>query len=118
MQYGNYVSVAHLHSVFNKVKRSSNVSEKALAKTFFYYQNNRYSKRLSPNFLAIADYTKFASQKRLFIINLHTGGVTKYLLAHGLNSGERGDRVWNAGNAVGSFKNLGSGDENKLLSKK
>jgi hypothetical protein len=104
VQYGNYVSISQLHYVFNKVKSTSTVSQKALAKTFNYYQNNRYAQQLSPNFIAIADYTKFASQKRLFIIDLHTGKITKHLVAHGLNSGDKGDRVWSAGNTVGSYK--------------
>jgi len=104
MKHGNYVSVAHLHYVFNKLKHTSTVSQKALAKTFFYYENNRYAQHLSPNFIAIADYTKFASQKRLFIINLHTGKVNRYLVAHGVNSGAKGDRVWTAGNQAGSNK--------------
>lgn len=104
MQHGQYVSTSHLHYVFNKVKRTSDVSQKALAKTFDYYENNRYTKYLSPNYIAIADYTKLASQKRLFIINLHTGEVRKHLVAHGLNSGAKGDRVWNAGNTAGSYK--------------
>ncbi len=102
IKYGTHVSVSHLHYVFNKVKRISDVSEKALAKTFYYYENNRYSKHLSPNFLAIADYTKVASQKRLFIINLHTGKVSSHMVAHGVNSGAKGDRVWNASNKAGS----------------
>jgi len=104
MQYGKYISLSHLHYIFNKVKKTSNVSEKALAKTFDYYEHNRYSKHLSPNFIAIADYTKLASNKRLFIINLHSGKVEKYLVAHGVNSGARGGRVWSAGNKEGSFK--------------
>ena len=104
MKNGNFVSKAHLHYVFKKVKSSSNVSEKALAKTFYYYEKNRYAKHLSPNFLSIADYTKRASEKRLYIINLHTGKVKKYLVAHGLNSGAKGGRVWSAGNKEGSRK--------------
>jgi len=104
MQNGNYVSVAHLHYVFKKVKGSSNVSEKALAKTFDYYENNRYVKHLSPNYIAIADYTKLASQKRLYIINLHTGNVKSHLVAHGLNSGAKGGRVWRGSNRAGSYK--------------
>jgi hypothetical protein len=103
-QHGQYVSISHLHYVFNKVKRTSDISQKALAKTFDYYENNRYTKYLSPNFIGIADYTKLASQKRLFIINLHTGEVRKHLVAHGLNSGAKGDRVWSAGNIAGSYK--------------
>lgn len=104
IKYGQYVPVSHLHYVFNKVKRNSSVSQKALAKAFYFYENNRYEKRLSPNYIVIADYTKVASEKRLFLINLHTGEVRNYLVAHGLNSGERGDRVWNAGNRLGSYK--------------
>ncbi|CAA6814568.1 MAG: Unknown protein [uncultured Sulfurovum sp.] len=104
VQQGKHVSVSHLQYVFNKVKQTSNVSEKALAKTFHYYENNRHTQRLSANYLAIADYTKSAWEKRLFIINLHTGNVTPYLVAHGRNSGDRGDRVWSAGNTAGSFK--------------
>ncbi|CAA6821304.1 MAG: Unknown protein [uncultured Sulfurovum sp.] len=104
MQHGNYVSVSHLHYIFNQVKQNSNVSEKALAKTFFYYEKNRYAKHLSPNYIAIADYTKLASEKRLFIINLHTAEVRQHDVAHGINSGAKGDRVWSAGNQAGSYK--------------
>lgn len=103
-QYGSYVSVSHLHYVFNKVKKASNVSQKALAKAFDYYKTHRYSKKLSPNFLAIADYTKLGFEKRLFIIDLHKGTYKRYLVAHGKNSGARGDRVWDASNQAGSYK--------------
>jgi len=104
IQYGKYVSIAHLHYVFNKVKKTSNITQKALAKTFHYYEKNRYTKHLSPNFLAIADYTKSAFEKRLYIINLHTAKVNQYMVAHGVNSGGKGDRVWSASNEAGSYK--------------
>ena len=100
--FGHYVSKSHLHYVFNKVKRTSNVSQKALAKTFNYYEHNRYRKHLSQDFIAIADYTKLATQKRLYIINLHTGAVSRYLVAHGVNSGAKGGRVWHSSNVYGT----------------
>lgn len=103
-QQGHYVTSSQLYNVFQKVKRTSNISTKALAKTFHYYEKNRYRKHLSPDYLAIADYTKLASQKRLFIINLHTGRVRKHLVAHGLKSGAKGGRVWRASNKEGSLK--------------
>lgn len=103
-QYDNYVSVSHLHYVFNKVKESSTVSQKALARAFDYYKTHRYSKKLSPNFLAIADYTKSGFEKRLFIIDLHKGTCKRYLVAHGRKSGVRGGRVWHASNRAGSHK--------------
>jgi len=102
--YGNYVSVSHLHKVFNYVKRNSNVSQRALSQTFNFYERNRYKKRLSPNYIAIADYTKTAMEKRLYIINLHSGAVHAHYVAHGKNSGAMGGRVWRASNRMNSFQ--------------
>jgi len=100
----HYATISHLHQVFEKVKRNSNVSQKALAEAFSFYEKNRYKRRLSPNYIAIADYTKVALDKRLYIINIHSGEVSSYLVAHGVNSGEKYGRVLYAGNAKGSFK--------------
>jgi len=100
----SYVTVSYLHRIFEKAKRNSDVSEKALADAFAFYEKNRYRRRLSPNYLAVADYTKVALHKRLYIINLHTGEVSRYLVAHGINSGKKYGRVVNASNASGSLK--------------
>ncbi len=100
--YGYYVSKSHLKYIFNKVKRTSNVSQKALAKTFYYYEHNRYKKHLSRDFIAIADYTKVATQKRLYIINLHTGKVLRYFVAHGKKSGTKRGRVLRSSNIYGT----------------
>ncbi len=99
-----YVSISHLHKIFEKVKRNSDVSEKALADTFAFYEKNRYKKGLSSEYIAIADYTKVALHKRLYIVNLHTGKVCTFLVAHGLNSGKKYGRVVDASNAKGSLK--------------
>ncbi|SFV65627.1 hypothetical protein MNB_SV-14-1288 [hydrothermal vent metagenome] len=100
----SYVTVSCLHRIFEKAKRNSDVSERALANAFAFYEKNRFQKRLSPHYLAIADYTKVALHKRLYIINLHTGEVSRYLVAHGINSGERYGRVVSPSNAKGSCK--------------
>ena len=99
-----YVSKSHLHKIFNRVKQTSNVSQYALSKAFNYYEKNRYKKHLSPNYMAIADYTKLATTKRLYIINLHSGRVYRHKVAHGKNSGAMGGRVWSASNRMNSFK--------------
>ena len=99
-----YETVPHLHNVFERAKRNSDVSEKALADAFAFYEKNHYKKRLSSDYLAVADYTKVALHKRLYIVNLHTGEVNAYLVAHGVNSGKRYGRVIDAGNSKGSFK--------------
>jgi len=100
----NHVSKEQLHFVFENVKQWSDVSQKALAKTFAYYERNRYSKKLSPDYLAIADYTKSGVRKRLYIIDLHSGDVSQYMVAHGVKSGTKGDRVWDSSNVMGSRK--------------
>lgn len=93
-----YVSVSHLHKILKKVKQTSNVSQRALNRAFKYYEKNRYKKRLSPDYIAIADYTKVAMEKRLYIINLRSGEVDGHRVAHGKNSGARGGRVWRSSN--------------------
>ncbi len=99
-----YVSNYHLHKVFNRVKQTSDVSQYALSNAFNYYEKNRYRKHLSPNYMAIADYTKLATTKRLYIINLHNGRVYRHKVAHGKNSGAMGGRVWRASNRMNSFQ--------------
>ena len=101
---GPYVTIYHLHQVFNTVKKTSNVSQRALARTFAYYEKYRYIKHLSSQYIAVADYTKTALQNRLYIINLYTGKVSLYLVAHGVNSGAKGGRVWRSSNSKGSHK--------------
>jgi len=98
-----YVSTTHLHKIFKKLKKTTSINQEALSEAFFYYEKNRYSKHLSKDYLAIADYTKIAVKKRLFIIDLHSGKVRSYLVAHGTNSGAKGGRVWRSSNKRGSY---------------
>jgi hypothetical protein len=101
---GPYVTVYHLHQVFKGVKQRSDVSQKALARAFAYYEKYRYIKHLSSQYIAIADYTKTALHRRLYIINLYTGELNHYLVAHGVNSGSKGGRVWHSSNRRGSHQ--------------
>jgi len=100
---GSYVSVSHLHTVFDRVKQTSNVSQRALSQAFTYYEKNRYKKKLSADYIAIADYTKSAMEKRLYIIDLHSGKVNRHMVAHGKNSGLKGGRVWRSSNVINSY---------------
>ena len=40
------------------------------------------------NYVAIIDFSKPSSSRRLFVLNLKTGGVDKYFVAHGVNTGQ------------------------------
>ena len=93
-----------LVQVFNKVAASGKVDRKALVRAFKYYQENKKSSGLAQTHIAIADYTKLATTKRLHIINLNTAGVTSVQVAHGRKSGPIGGRVTSTSNANGSNK--------------
>ena len=46
---------------------------------------------LNRNYIAIADMTQHSSKKRLYVINMTTGLVNTYLVAHGKNSDKNDD---------------------------
>jgi len=88
----------HLKQIYKKVAKKSNINKKALKKAFTYYRKNYKKKRLSQRYLAIADYTKNAKQKRLYIINLQKGNIYRYKVAHGKYSGAVGGKVRKSSN--------------------
>jgi hypothetical protein len=53
-----------------------------LQKLFDFAPNSR------ANFWAIVDFNKPSNERRLFIFNLNVGEVKKYLVSHGVNSGD------------------------------
>ena len=87
-----------LNRIYNKVLKKTNISRRALKRAFAFYKKNRIKKGLSSKYLAIADYTKKASQKRLYIINLKNGAVYRHKIAHGKYSGAMGGRVKRSSN--------------------
>ena len=93
-----------LVKIFDKVAVSGKVEKKALVRAFKYYQENKKTSGLAQTHIAIADYTKLASTKRLHIINLKTARVTSVQVAHGRKSGPIGGRVTSTSNANGSNK--------------
>ena len=93
----------HLQKIYKKVVKKTNVSKKALKKAFDYYKKNQKRKGLSKKYLAIADYTKTAKQKRLYIINLKNGAVYRHKVAHGKYSGAIGGKVKKSSNKRNSM---------------
>ncbi len=100
--YQKYYSNWHLNQIYKKVSKKSDVSKKALYRSFNFYKKNRYKMKLSKRYLAIADYTKTSDKKRLYIIDLKDGKVYQHYVAHGVRSGARGGRVWRSSNALNS----------------
>ena len=90
--------LSHLDRIYKKVSKKTNISKRALRRAFSYYKKNQRKKGLSRSYLAIADYTKSARQKRLYIINLKNGHVYRHKVAHGKYSGRVGGRVRKSSN--------------------
>ena len=93
-----------LARVYARILQSGKVNKSALQKAFKYYENNRYSRELSSKHMAIADYTQTALARRLHIIDLKSGDVKSYQVAHGRRSGPVAGRVHSVSNVVGSNK--------------
>lgn len=58
-----------------------------------YHKAVRYLKRhwsefANRRFMTIIDYTQPSTRKRLFLIDMYSGDVTRFLVSHGKNSGE------------------------------
>lgn len=92
----------HLNQIYKKVSKKSNINKRALRKAFAYYKKYQYKKKLSKNYLAIADYTKTAKHKRLYIINLYNGKIYRHKVAHGKYSGRIGGKVKRSSNKRGT----------------
>jgi hypothetical protein len=88
----------NLYKIYKRVLKKTNVNRRALRKAFKFYQKNRRKRHLSSKYLAIADYTKRATTKRLYIINLKNGKVYRHKIAHGKRSGAVGGRVRRSSN--------------------
>lgn len=56
-----------------------------LVKTLEYYDAN-YSKLNNKNYISVVDFTQDSNSKRLYVIDMKSGAVSRYLVAHGMGS--------------------------------
>jgi len=92
-----------LDKIYKRVLKKTNINRYALRKALSFYKKNRIKKGLSSKYIAIADYTKTARDKRLYIINLRNGAVYRHKIAHGKYSGALGGRVRKSSNRRNSM---------------
>jgi hypothetical protein len=88
----------NLEKIYKMVLKRCDINRKALRKALAFYKKNRVKKGLSSRYIAIADYTKTARKKRLYIINLKNGTVYRHKIAHGKYSGAIGGKVIHSSN--------------------
>ncbi|WII70868.1 murein L,D-transpeptidase catalytic domain family protein [Bdellovibrio sp. 22V] len=105
------ISGRYLYDVFRK----QGVPKQAVERVFEFLDLNADKKfKLKLNeetttkkiankdYAVIVDFSKPSSEKRLYFMNLKNGGVEKYYVAHGVNSGE--DRAVSFSNEIDSRK--------------
>lgn len=56
-----------------------------LIKALEYYDTN-YNKINNKNYISVADFTQYANNKRLYVIDMKSGAVVRYFVAHGKGS--------------------------------
>lgn len=80
------------HSILRPLPPAPNIREKAVLDNQAYwiamkYLNTHRGEFRNRKYLTIIDYTKPSSSKRLYLINLQSGDVKRFLVSHGKNSG-------------------------------
>ena len=70
---------------FRYIDRSGVVPAEALQAALTFYKANRGNIG-NQDYLSVIDYTQHAGQKRFYVINMRTGGVERFLVAHGQGS--------------------------------
>ncbi|XGC82121.1 murein L,D-transpeptidase catalytic domain family protein [Bdellovibrio bacteriovorus] len=72
-------------SKYDYVDPKREIPTQALTKALTYY-DVYYNRIANKNYLTVIDFTKTSDQKRMFIVDMKTGLVTRYLVAHGKGS--------------------------------
>lgn len=70
---------------YDYVDPKREIPTQALTKALTYY-DVYYNRIANKNYLTVIDFTKTSDQKRMFIVDMKTGLVTRYLVAHGKGS--------------------------------
>lgn len=72
-------------SKYSYVDPKGEVPAKPLAKALAYY-DLYYNKITNKNYVTVIDFTQKSTNKRMYVINMKTGKVTRYLTSHGKGS--------------------------------
>lgn len=72
-------------SKYDYVDPQNIVPQKALTKALEYY-DRYYDKISNRDYITVIDFTQSSANKRMYVVNMHSGAVTRYLVAHGNGS--------------------------------
>lgn len=68
--------------------KNAKISAQAIEKAIVFYNKNKSQKKITKPYIAVADFTMKATNKRLAIIDLENKKIEYYLTSHGENSGK------------------------------
>lgn len=72
-------------SKYDYVDPKREIPTKALEKALTYY-DVYYNKISNKNYLTVIDFTQSSNNKRMYVVDMKSGVVTRYLVAHGKGS--------------------------------
>ncbi|WP_295900898.1 murein L,D-transpeptidase catalytic domain family protein [uncultured Bdellovibrio sp.] len=72
-------------SKYDYVDPKREIPTKALEKALTYY-DVYYNKISNKNYLTVIDFTQASNNKRMYVVDMKSGAVTRYLVAHGKGS--------------------------------
>lgn len=72
-------------SKYDYVDPKREIPTKALEKALTYY-DVYYNKISNKNYLTVIDFTQGSNNKRMYVVDMKSGVVTRYLVAHGKGS--------------------------------
>ncbi|MEK2645035.1 murein L,D-transpeptidase catalytic domain family protein [Bdellovibrio sp. BCCA] len=72
-------------SKYDYVDPKREIPTKALEKALTYY-DVYYNKIVNKNYLTVIDFTQSSNNKRMYVVDMKSGAVTRYLVAHGKGS--------------------------------
>ncbi|WII71994.1 murein L,D-transpeptidase catalytic domain family protein [Bdellovibrio sp. 22V] len=72
-------------SKYDYVDPKREVPTKALEKALTYY-DVYYNKIANKNYLTVIDFTQASNSKRMYLVDMKSGKVTRYLVSHGKGS--------------------------------
>lgn len=72
-------------SKYDYVDPQGIVPQKALTKALDYY-DRYYNQINNRDYITVIDFTQSSASKRMYVVDMRTGSVTRYLVAHGNGS--------------------------------
>jgi L,D-transpeptidase catalytic domain len=104
LSFTAFAQTAKTPALHRNTAIKAGIKAEAYDKVAKYYEKH-FSELSNKKYLSFVDFGYPSTQERLFVVNLTTGKVSKFLVTHGKNSGE---------NMATSFSNMAESNKSSL----